>query len=69
MVGMGRVDTTVQFCNSRQAALPMLVPQWGMVPLGGGNLVPWRITVLLWDGEAENLNKVAGQPWTACEFD
>lgn len=27
----------------RHTALPTVVPQLGMVPLGGGNLVPWEI--------------------------
>lgn len=27
----------------RHTALPTVVPQLGMVPLGGGNLVPWGI--------------------------
>lgn len=66
MVGMRRPDTTVQFCNPRQTALPIVVPQlgtpgWGKSgPMGDQSMG----AALLWDGEAENLNKVAAQPWT-----
>lgn len=59
MAGMGRPGTTVQFCNPKQRALPTVVLQLGMVPLGGDQSMRM---VLLWDGEADNLNKVS---WTA----
>lgn len=67
MAGMGRPGTTVQFCNPRQAhssshsgaSTGHGTPGWGESgPMGDQSM---RMVLLL-NGEAENLNKVPGQP-------